>query len=157
MKYFSIIYALCVLSIPLYAQMNDYAKKLATEIGVPIVCDSMGNPFDKTIIIFDNSFYEMEGTAILELLTKEDSSHVESIKVRFFYRSNYTTSDSNIVEYTHYYGKIQESLQSELEHGYIVYPDSGEWSKRVTRHLFPIRVTVKKMISKKLFKFVRII
>lgn len=143
MKKAIIIYSLCILCIPLYAQRKVETQKMANEIGVPIVCDSTGSPFDKTITISDTLYGGIEGYSVLELLTDEDMAHIKNVKALFFYKIGDAETDSTSIEQPQLLECVQRTIQNELYRGYIVYPESGEWSELSTRHLFSIRVIIR--------------
>lgn len=143
MKKTIIICLLSVLGISLYAQENATLRQTANEVGLPIVCDSMGRAFCKTITIYDSIFGGIEGYAVVDILTKDDAVHIENVKVRSFYERGENRYGSALVEHPHFLGCVQKAIHNKLDHGCIIYPDSGEWSMPQTMHSLGVRVVIR--------------
>lgn len=142
MKNTVIIYILIILSIPLYAQEDTHPKQWANKIGLPIICDSAWSPFDKSITIIDSTYGGIRGWCFFEILTKEDGICIEKVKFYSFSERGEIEHNSTLFENCTFVECVQEAIQNKLFHGYIVYPDHGEWSKPLTRHGGAVRIVI---------------
>lgn len=130
------------MSIPLYAQEVESSKQHANTIGLPIICDSVGHPSCKSIKIVDSTYRGIEGWCLVEILTKEDAIRIETVNFLHFYERGETEHDSTLFETPTFVECVQKAIRNKLYHGYIVYPDHGEWSKPFTRHLLGVRIEI---------------
>ncbi len=142
MKNTVIIYILIILSIPLYAQEDTPQKQYANMIGLPIICDSAWSPLSKPITIVDSTYGDIEGWCTIDILTKEDGICIENVKFKSFHERGEMEHDSTLFENCTFVECVQEAIQNKLFHGYIVYPNHGEWSKPLTRHTCAVRIVI---------------
>lgn len=68
---------------------------------------------------------------------------LEMLRRCFFYKIGVAETDSTSIEQPQLLECVQRTIQNELYRGYVVYPESGEWSELSTRHLFSIRVIIR--------------
>lgn len=144
MKNTVIVYILIILSIPLYAQEDPSEKQYANMLGLPIICDSVGSPLSKPITIVDSLYGGIKGWCTIEVLTKEDAICIENVKFKCFHERSEMEHDSALFENCTFVECVQEAIRNKLFHGYIVYPNHGEWSKPLTRHICDVRIVIEK-------------
>lgn len=128
------------MSIPIYAQGDKTPQQYANMMGLPIICDSEGIPLRKPITIVDSTYGGINGWCTFYILTKEDSIHIGDIRFKCFHERSEMGHDSKLFKNQAFVECVQKAIQNKLFHGYIVYPNHGEWSKPLTRHLFAVRI-----------------
>lgn len=148
MKKTTLIFLLIILGIPLYAQEIESPARLANMLGLPVVCDSSGIPVYKFITIVDSTYGGIKGWCVVELFTKEDSIHVDNVKFLGFHERGEIEHDSALFQSPTFVECVQKAIHEKLYHGYIVYPDHGEGSKRFRRNIWSFRIVIESQFPK---------
>ena len=120
------------------------AKIWANKVGSAIICDSLGRPF-RTCDIIDNEYDScLVAYATIRLYTKHDMVHIDKVQVSRIWKKddddNFYESFSEDEEFYHVIlAIIQRQVQEGLNGGFIVYPEQGLMSDRVSYAQFGIR------------------
>ena len=136
-----------LLGYQLYAQDISEAQRLANWVGSGIVCDSLGRPFGELDII-DNEYGScLFVHATVSLFTKPDMVHIDKVQVsRISIKDDDDSFYESVSEDEEFYpvilAIIQRKVQEGLNGGFIVYPEQGMMSERVSYAKFVARCRI---------------
>ena len=131
----------------LYAQDVSEAQRLANWVGSGIVCDSLGRPFG-VLDIIDNEYEScLFVRATVSLFTKPDMVHIDKVQVfRISIKDDDDSFYESVSEDEEFYpvilAIIQRKVQESLNGGFIVYPEQGMMSERVSYAKFVVRCRI---------------
>lgn len=142
-----LLFAMLVFGYQLYAQDVSEAQRLANWVGSGIVCDSLGRPFGELDII-DNEYEScLFVHATVSLFTKPDMVHIDKVQVsRISIKDDDDSFYESVSEDEEFYpvilAIIQRKVQEGLNGGFIVYPEQGMMSERVSYAKFVARCRI---------------
>ena len=142
-----LLFAISVFGYQLYAQDISEAQRLANEFGTVIACDSLGRPF-WVLDIIDNEYEScLIVDAYVRVFTKHDMVHIDKVQVSSIFKkddddSYYERVSQDEELYPVILAIIQLKVQEGLNGGFIVYPDQGMGSERVSYALFMARCRI---------------
>lgn len=142
-----LLFAMLVFGYRLYAQDVSEAQRLANWVGSGIVCDSLGRPFGELDII-DNEYEScLFVHATVSLFTKPDMVHIDKVQVsRISIKDDDDSFYESVSEDEEFYpvilAIIQRKVQEGLNGGFIVYPEQGMMSERVSYAKFVARCRI---------------
>lgn len=142
-----LLFAMFVFGYQLYAQDVSEAQRLANWVGSGIVCDSLGRPFGELDII-DNEYEScLFVHATVSLFTKPDMVHIDKVQVsRISIKDDDDSFYESVSEDEEFYpvilAIIQRKVQEGLKGGFIVYPEQGMMSERVSYAKFVARCRI---------------
>lgn len=142
-----LLFAMFVFGYQLYAQDVSEAQRLANWVGSGIVCDSLGRPFG-VLDIIDNEYEScLFVRATVSLFTKPDMVHIDKVQVfRISIKDDDDSFYESVSEDEEFYpvilAIIQRKVQESLNGGFIVYPEQGMMSERVSYAKFVVRCRI---------------
>lgn len=142
-----LLFAMFVFGYQLYAQDISEAQRMANWVGSGIVCDSLGRPFGELDII-DNEYGScLFVHATVSLFTKDDMVHIDKVQVsRISIKDDDDSFYESVSEDEEFYpvilAIIQRKVQEGLNGGFIVYPEQGMMSERVSYAQFGARCRI---------------
>ena len=142
-----LLFAMFVFGYQLYAQDISEAQRMANWVGSGIVCDSLGRPFGELDII-DNEYGScLFVHATVSLFTKPDMVHIDKVQVsRISIKDDDDSFYESVSEDEEFYpvilAIIQRKVQEGLNGGFIVYPEQGMMSERVSYAKFRARCRI---------------
>lgn len=142
-----LLFAMLVFGYQLYAQDVSEAQRLANWVGSGIVCDSLGRPFG-VLDIIDNEYEScLFVRATVSLFTKPDMVHIDKVQVfRISIKDDDDSFYESVSEDEEFYpvilAIIQRKVQESLNGGFIVYPEQGMMSERVSYAEFVVRCRI---------------
>lgn len=142
-----LLFAMFVFGYQLYAQDISEAQRLANWVGSGIVCDSLGRPLGELDII-DNEYGScLFVHAFVKLFTKPDMVHIDKFRVsRISIKDDDDSFYEPVSEDDEFYpvilAIIQRKVQEGLNGGFIVYPEQGIMSERVSYATFMARFRI---------------
>lgn len=142
-----LLFAMLVFGYQLYAQDVSEAQRMANAVGSGIVCDSLGRPFG-VLYIIDNEYEScLFASATVSLFTKDDMVHIDKVQVSSIWikdddDSFYEGFSEDEEFYPVILAIIQRKVQESLNGGFIVYPEQGMMSERVSYAKFVVRCRI---------------